>query len=168
MATFVALTSLTAAALACPAPPPGSNFRCTKYDHMNGMDHVEQPPAAPPLYQLAGRVTPPRYGGGRLTRLLTSGPWTVATPRSTTGFAVPAVEIGVDSRPLRFLRPASASPADLGPETRTVLLRAIEQREDKIYVQVDSEYYLLSACQVAPRRWTSCLTLTSAPGPEAP
>src|SRR5438046_1851357 len=92
-------------------------------------------------YRRAGRAAPPRFDHRVLAAFLDGSTWTPGGGGPTIRFAVRA------QRPL--------------PGERVVLVRRIEQRAGATYVELDGDFYMLSACAA-----TSCLVRAAALPPE--
>lgn len=128
-------------AAACPAPPPGTDYRCSKYDHM-----MEQLAAAndPAVYVRATRgVLPPRVNGKRALRHLVTSTWIARDPAGLQG-------------QLRILDAADV-PDTISTDLRHAIVRSVKWVGSYYTVQIGSSTYALQRCPGDDGRINSCL-----------
>ncbi len=136
---LVVIGALAGEAAACPPGP------CNKY-------RIQTPVEAEVMvYRRATVEIPPRRFDRRsLARFLTASAWTAAD--------LVAPRVGERQMPARVLRFVDAAQVTrTATPDRRVLIRALEQRNGRIYVEIDGVYFALDRCAVEPRRTTSCL-----------
>lgn len=148
LAAVVAATLTSAAA--CPAPPPGSNVRCTKYDHM--MERVAPRPMPQRYVRAHPLYLPRRLAPAAAMRVLVRSRWVVE------GAAAPGPA-------LRLLDGANV-PQALSTTDTNVIVRAVTWQAGHYRVEINGATYQLERCRDARRRASACLTpLLAAPTP---
>jgi len=138
---LLVLAAAAPRAHACPAPPPGTDYHCSKYDKM--FEQMAMRAFAPVYIRTTRGVLPPRTTGKRAMRHLLASTWTARDPSAQN----PRIKI---------LDGANV-PDEIDDAVYNAIVHGVTWSGRQYVVSFDRMTYAIQRCRDDHHRLTTCL-----------